>query len=82
MHRQFDLVQDVPAPSVPYQREGTISVEGVQPLVYAEPDPTWEEGLLEDDIGEDDVKVFEVFSAWWQVELEEGDDGLEGGLEV
>jgi len=82
VRRQFGLVQDVPAPAVPYQREGTISAEGVQSLVYVEPDPTQEEGLLEDDIGEDDVGVSEAFSAWWQVELEEGDDGLEGGLAV
>lgn len=60
-----------------YQCEGTIPVDGIQPLVYAEPDPTQEEGLLEGDIGEDDIGVTKAFSAWWQVELEEGDDELE-----
>ena len=63
MRCQFGLVQDVLAPSVPYQCEGTISAEGVQPLVYAELDPTREEGLLEGDIGEDDVEVSKAFSA-------------------
>lgn len=53
------------APSVPYQREGTISAEGVQLLVYAEPDPTREEVLLEGDIEDDDVEVSEAFNAWW-----------------
>ena len=33
---------------------------------------------MEDDTGEDDVGVIEAFNTWWQVELDEEDDSLEG----
>lgn len=62
---------------MPYQREGTILADGVQPLVYVELDPTQEEGLVKGNIKEDDVGVIKAFNAWWQVDLEEGDDDLE-----
>ena len=65
MHHQFGLVQDVPASPVPYQHEGTILVDDVQPLVYVKLDPSQEEDLIEDDIREDDVGVIEAFSDWW-----------------
>lgn len=51
----------------------------VQPLNYvSKPDPTQEEVLVEDDIREDDVGIIKAFSTWWQIELEEGDDDIDG----
>lgn len=38
-------------------------MDGIQPLVYADLDPTQEEALIEDDIGVDDIGMIEEFSA-------------------
>jgi len=53
-------------------------MDGVHTLVYVELDPTQKEALVGDDTREDEVGVTEEFVAWWQVELEEGDDEPEG----
>jgi len=40
-------------------------MDGIQTLVYAEPNPMQEEALVGDDTGEDDVGVIKEFNAWW-----------------
>lgn len=53
-------------------------MDDVQPLVYVKLDPTQEEVLVEDDIEEDDVNIIEAFNVQWQIELEEGNDDVDG----
>jgi len=57
------LVQDIPPSPVLYLHKGIIPVDGIQTLVYVKPDPTQEEALVGDNIGEDDVGVTKEFAA-------------------
>lgn len=34
--------------------------------------------MIEDDIEVDDVDITKKFSAWWKIELKEGDDDMDG----
>lgn len=40
-------------------------MDGIQPLVYVESNPTHEEALIEGDTGVDDIGVSKEFNAWW-----------------
>lgn len=57
------MVQDIPPSPVLYLHKGIIPVDGIQTLVYVKPDPTQEEALVGDNIGEDDVGVTKEFAA-------------------
>lgn len=71
---QFGLVQDVILKPRRYQREGTLPMEGIEPLVYAEPNIASEEAI-EEGVDDDDVSIIKVFVAQWQEELKKGDQG-------
>lgn len=62
MQCQFGLVQGVPPVPLHFLREGELPIEGIQPLVYVEPDPTQKELLIED-AGANDVGMIKAFDS-------------------
>lgn len=47
-----------------YHRGGTHPIEGIQPLVYVDPDPMHEE-VIEEELAKDDVGFIKDFTTWW-----------------
>lgn len=73
----FTIFQDIPPKPMRYQQEGTLPINGLEPLVYVEPNPTQEEGI-DEEVVDDDVGFTEMMFSWWQAEQEEGDEDAQG----
>lgn len=67
-------MKDIPLKPMRYQREGTIPIEDLGPLVYVEPNLERDEDMEEEDSYVDDVGVIHFFDTWWKYELEEDDE--------
>lgn len=57
-----------------YQREVILPKEGLDPLLYANLDPTGDEDI-DEETNAGDFKVTNIFGTWWQVELQEAKEG-------
>lgn len=73
-------MQDIPPTPIQFIKEGEVPIEGIQQLVYAKPDLTQVEPLVED-FEVNDVRATDEFLVWWQVETE-GDVREEVGHQV
>lgn len=73
-------MQDIPPAPIWFLKDNKVPIEGIQHIIYADPNVTQEEPLVEDS-KIDDVGDAKGFLAWWHVEIE-GDAGEEVGHQV